>query len=54
MNNKISDKDKKDWQNFIDSKKKILNKDLSVDKELSNIEIREIKSNVAQYKGQYQ
>ena len=39
MNNKISDKDKKDWQNFIDSKKKILNKDLSVDKELSNIKI---------------
>jgi len=39
LNNKISDKDKKDWQNFIDSKKKILNKDLSVDKELSNIKI---------------
>ena len=39
MNNKISDKDKKDWQNFIDGKKKVLNKDLTVDKELSNIKI---------------
>ncbi len=39
MNNKISDKDKKDWQNFIDGKEKVLNKDLTVDKELSNIEI---------------
>jgi len=39
LNNKISDKDKKDWQNFIDGKEKVLNKDLTVDKELSNIEI---------------
>jgi len=39
LNNKISDKDKKDWQNFIDGKKKVLNKDLTVDKELSNIKI---------------
>ena len=29
MNNKISDKDKKDWQSFIDSKQKVLDKDLS-------------------------
>ena len=28
MNRKISDKDKKDWQNFISGKVKLLNKDL--------------------------
>ena len=27
MNNKISDKDKRDWQNFISSEEKIHNKD---------------------------
>ena len=27
MNYKISDKDKKDWENFISSEKKITNKD---------------------------
>ena len=30
MNKKLSDKDKKDWQNFISNKEKILDKDLSV------------------------
>ena len=30
MNSKISDKDKKDWKNFISSKDKILNKDLKI------------------------
>ena len=30
MNKKISDKDKKDWQNFISNKEKIPDKDLSV------------------------
>ena len=30
MNNKISDKDKRDWQNFISSEEKICNKDLSL------------------------
>ena len=30
MNKKFSDKDKKDWQNFISNKEKILDKDLSV------------------------
>ena len=30
MNNKISDKDKKDWKSFISSKDKILNKDLKI------------------------
>ena len=28
MNKKISDKDKKDWQNFVSGKEKLLNKDL--------------------------
>ena len=28
MNKKISDKDKEDWQNFVSSKEKLLNKDL--------------------------
>ena len=30
MNNKISDKDRRDWQNFISSKEKIYNKDSSL------------------------
>jgi len=30
LNNKISDKDKRDWQNFISSKEKIYNKDSSL------------------------
>ena len=30
MNNKISDKDKKDWQNFTSSEEKVHNKDLSL------------------------
>ena len=29
MNNKLSDKDKRDWQNFISSEEKVQNKDLS-------------------------
>tara|TARA_B100000378_G_scaffold199727_1_gene163193 strand:- start:195 stop:617 length:423 start_codon:yes stop_codon:yes gene_type:complete len=28
LNKKISDKDKEDWQNFVSSKEKLLNKDL--------------------------
>ena len=32
MNNKISDKDKKDWQDFISSKYKVSNKDLRIKK----------------------
>ena len=28
MNNKLSDKDKRDWQNFISNEEKVLNKDL--------------------------
>ena len=30
MNNKISDKDKRDWQNFISNEEKIYNKDSSL------------------------
>ena len=33
MNSKISDKDKKDWKNFISSKDKILDKDLKITKD---------------------
>ena len=32
MNNKISDKDKKDWKDFVSSKEKLPNKDLSLTK----------------------
>ena len=30
MNNKLSDKDKRDWQNFISSEEKVYNKDKSL------------------------
>jgi len=30
LNNKLSDKDKRDWQNFISSEEKVHNKDLSL------------------------
>ena len=33
MNSKISDKDKKDWKNFISSKDEISNKDLKINKD---------------------
>jgi len=33
LNSKISDKDKKDWKNFISSKDKIPNKDLKITKD---------------------
>ena len=33
MNSKISDRDKKDWKNFISSKDEILNKDLKITKD---------------------
>ncbi len=39
MTKKISDKDKKDWQNFINSSEKLLNKDnVNSFKKLNNIE----------------
>jgi len=42
LNNKLSDKDKRDWQNFISSEEKVQNKDLSlsqmkIDKDLVKI-----------------
>ena len=41
MTNKLSDKDKKDWQNFIDSSEKIQSKD--IDHPLNNkITVRSI------------
>jgi len=33
LNSKISDKDKKDWKNFISSKDEISNKDLKINKD---------------------
>ena len=41
MNSKISDKDKKDWQNFISSKEKILDKDFKI-KSVNITKIRSI------------
>ena len=39
MNNKISDKDKKDWKEFISNKDKLSNKDLYLDKNKINRKI---------------
>ncbi len=39
MNNKLSDKDKKDWQNFLSSEEKIHNKDLSLSQTKTNKEL---------------
>ena len=39
MNGKISDKDKKDWKNFISSKNEIPNKDLKITKNKINKKI---------------
>ena len=36
MKNKLSDKDKKDWQSFLDSKEKLLNKELIYKKNIKN------------------
>ncbi len=41
MNNNISDKDKKDWDNFINSKEKVPNKDIKF-KDRKNFKIRSI------------
>ncbi len=41
MSNKISDKDKKDWNRFINSSEKLRNKDLK-HQEKNNIQIRSI------------
>ena len=34
MNNNISDKDKKDWENFLSNKETLLNKDLKIKKKI--------------------
>ena len=43
MKNKISDKDKKDWENFIRRKEKLINKDLilnkSINKKIKSIDL---------------
>ena len=41
MNDNISDKDKKDWQNFISSKDKIIDKDFKP-KQKNNLKVRSI------------
>ena len=35
MTNNISDKDKKDWENFISKKEKLPNKDIKIDKKIT-------------------
>ena len=35
MTDNISDKDKKDWNNFINSKEKLPNKDINIDKKIT-------------------
>ena len=39
MNRKLSNKDKKDWKNFLSSKDKIFNKDLSLSQKNTNKEL---------------
>jgi len=39
LNSKISNKDKKDWKNFLSSKDKIYNKDLSLSQKNTNKEL---------------
>ena len=39
MTDKLSDKDKKDWQNFLSSEEKIHNKDLSLSQTKTNKEL---------------
>ena len=34
MNKKLSDKDKKDWKNFLSNKEKIIDKDLNLENKL--------------------
>ena len=35
MNSNISDKDKKDWENFLKKKEKLPNKDIKIDKKIT-------------------
>ena len=45
MNNKISDKDKKDWENFLSNKENLPNKDNELNKNVIN-ELRDDYPNV--------
>ena len=42
MNKKISDKDKKDWENFLKNKEKIPNKDFIINKKIRHEKIKKI------------
>jgi len=42
LNKKISDKDKKDWENFLKNKEKIPNKDFIVNKKIRHEKIKKI------------
>ena len=42
MNKKISNKDKEDWENFITSKEKIINKEQSLQKNIRKEKIKKI------------
>jgi len=42
LNNKISDKDKEDWQNFISKKEKLINKDIQ--HENKDVDIKKTKT----------
>ena len=42
MNKKISDKDKEDWENFLENKEKIPNKDFIVNKKIRHEKIKKI------------
>ena len=42
MTDKISEKDKKDWENFISKKEKILNKDFVLQKKIRQEKIKKI------------
>ena len=54
MKNKISDKDKKDWENFIRRKEKLINKDLilnkSINKKIKSIDLHGLTLDVANKK----
>jgi DNA-nicking Smr family endonuclease len=54
LKNKISDKDKKDWENFIRRKEKLINKDLilnkSINKKIKSIDLHGLTLDIANKK----
>ena len=46
MNDKISDKDKKDWEDFLSSDEKLLNKDFKSDKKVQESLLKDFKSEI--------